>query len=153
MKISIGADHRGFDVKQRIIEHFTDIDWLDVGTFDDQRTHYPLFAQRVCKHILQGDADVGILICGSGIGAAMAANRHKKIYAANCWNETVARVAKEHDGANVLVLPSDFISNGEAFAIIKAWLSVTFKGGVYAERLAMVDSCPFETPDSPGSSG
>jgi ribose 5-phosphate isomerase B len=139
MKISIGADHRGFALKQELIKHFHDTTWLDVGTFDTSRTHYPIFARRVCESVLSQEVDAGILICGSGVGASIAANRHKKIYAALCWNKTVARVAREHDGSNVLVLPADFVSEQEAFAICDAWLSASFKGGVYQDRLTMID--------------
>ncbi len=139
MKISIGADHRGFKLKQAIVEHFGDVEWLDVGTHDEQRTDYPLYAQRVCKAISDGGAQAGILICGSGVGVSIAANRFKGIYAALCWNADVARLAKEHDGANVLVLPSDFVTSEQAFEMIKAWRDAVFKGGRYQERLEMMD--------------
>ena len=141
MKISIGADHRGFNLKEDIIEQFKEIDWLDVGTFDTTRTHYPIYAKRVCEHVLNKNVDVGIVICGSGVGASIAANRYEKIYASLCWNEGVARAAKEHDGANVLVLPADFVGAHEAFAICRAWFDTTFKGGVYQDRLDMIDRC------------
>ncbi len=140
MKISIGADHRGFALKQELIKHFYTITWSDVGTFDTMRTHYPLFARRVCESVLAKECDFGIVICGSGVGASIAANRHKGIYAALCWNEDVARLAKEHDNANVLVLPADFVSVQEAFAVCNAWLAASFKGGVYQERLSMIDN-------------
>lgn len=139
MKISIGADHRGFALKQALIKHFHDIAWTDVGTFDTVRTHYPIFARRVCEAVLSGQSSVGIVICGSGVGASIVANRHKGIYAALCWNKTVASVAKEHDGSNVLVLPADFVSEQEAFAICNAWLAASFKDGVYQDRLIMID--------------
>ncbi len=139
MKISIGADHRGFLLKQAIIKRLLDISWLDVGTDSTARTDYPIYAQRVCRDLTEKKADLGILICGSGVGICIAANRYKGIYAALCWNSDVARMAKEDDGANVLVLPADFISEQEAFAIINAWLKASFKAGVYQKRLALID--------------
>ena len=139
MKIIIGSDHRGFQLKQALIAHFTDVDWVDVGTDNQKRVDYPTFAQSVCEAILRKHADRGILICGSGVGMAIAANRYKKIYAALCWEPEVARIAREDDGINVLALPSDFIDEIEAIAIVKAWCEAEFKGDEYKERLEMVD--------------
>lgn len=139
MKISIGADHRGFALKQKVIEHFREHQFVDAGTFTDERTDYPLYAKKVCADLLAGRAEAGILICASGVGMSIAANRHKKIYAALCWNREVAVAAKAHDGANVLVLPADFVSVDEALAMVKAWLETPFNGGRYAQRLCMMD--------------
>jgi len=140
MKISIGADHRGFQLKAEIIKHFSDHTWLDVGAHSADRTDYPIFAHEVCKNIIAGKTEYGILLCGSGIGIAMAANRFKGIYAGLCWNEEIARLAKQDDGTNVLVLPADFVSTHQAFSIIKAWLDADFKGGVYQKRLEMIEN-------------
>ena len=102
MEITIGSDHRGYEFKQEIQRLFTDVEWIDVGTQDSlARVDYPEFAQKACELVLSGEAKQGILICGSGVGMSIAANRYKKIYGALCWNETVARVAREHDCANV----------------------------------------------------
>lgn len=139
MKISIGADHRGFQLKANIIDHFDQYEWLDVGTYSQDRTDYPIYAKRVCSDITKGDADRGILLCGSGVGICIAANRCKGIYAALCWNSKIAAMAVEDDGANVLVLPADFISQDQAFSIIETWLKAEFKGGVYQRRLEMMD--------------
>jgi ribose 5-phosphate isomerase B len=139
MKISIGADHRGFALKTNIIEHFEEHEWLDVGTYSDQRTDHPIFAKRVCQDILSGEAEAGILICASGVGISIAANRFKNIYAALCWNAEVARLAKEDDNANVLVLPAFFVSPDLAFSTIDVWLKAEFKGGIYQRRLEMID--------------
>lgn len=139
MKITIGSDHRGFRLKQSLITHFTDVDWLDVGTDNQKRTDYPVFAQLLCDHILKKHANLGILICGSGVGMAIAANRYKKIYAALCFEPEIARIAREDDGINVLVLPSDFVDEIDAIPIVKAWFEAEFKGEHYQERLDMVD--------------
>ncbi len=163
MKISIGADHRGFELKHLIIEHFgcachpgplsprtlsrggvhpiasMCCEFLDVGTFTADRTDYPLYAKKVCADVLAGHAEAGILICGSGVGMSIAANRYKRIYAALCWSVEVARHAKAYDGANILVLPSDFVEPEIAFQMIAVWLETPFDGGRYEQRLCMID--------------
>lgn len=139
MKISIGSDHRGLELKHFLQKALPNITWHDVGALDAHRSDYPEFAELVCKEIIQSKAAAGVLICGSGIGMSIAANRHKKIYAALCWNPEIARLAKEDDGANVLVLPSDFVSGEQALAIFNAWAQAIFKGGRYADRLDMLD--------------
>lgn len=141
--IAIGADHRGFALKKFILEQKElashAISWIDEGTFAPERTDYPLYAKRVVDAILFKRADLGILLCGSGVGVAVSANRYPRIYAGVAWNETIARAAKEDDNSNVLVLPADYIENEQALNIIEAWLSATFKGGRYQERLNMID--------------
>lgn len=139
MKIIIGSDHKGHGLKSRIIEHFNFFEWIDVGTDSVQRTDYPVYAKKVCKGILAGEAELGVLVCGSGAGMTIAANRFAKIYAAVCWNKDVSVSAKADDGINVLVLPSDFVKNDLAFEIIKKWLNTKFKEGRYKERLDMMD--------------
>ena len=91
------------------------------------------------KFWMQGKAERGILLCGSGIGMVIAANRFKGIYAALCWNEAIARVAREDDGSNLLVLPSDFVHEDDAVALVQVWLKAAFKGGRYQVRLDMLD--------------
>ena len=140
MKISIGADHRGYALKTAIIKHFSTIDWLDNGTGSAERVDYPAYALAVTNDLMKQRAEVGILLCGSGVGMSIAANRVKGIYAGLCWSPAVATVAKEDDGINVLVLPADFVTVPEACAIIEAWLAARFKGGHYQERLARLDA-------------
>jgi len=139
MKISIGSDHRGFALKKYLIDNLDDYDWRDVGTFDEQRTDYPMYARKVCDDIEAGTSAFGVLICGSGIGMAIAANRIKGVYAALCWNEDSARVARQDDGSNILVFPSDFVTSVQAVEMFKAWISASFKGGRYQQRLEMID--------------
>ena len=140
MKIGIGADHRGFLHKEFIKQHIQSVEWIDVGTSNQDRTDYPIFSDKVVNLMLTHTVDVGVLICGSGGGMAIAANRHKNIYAVVAWNTEVARRCKQEDNANILVLPSDFISCDEAVAIINQWLAQEFKGERYAERIAMIDA-------------
>jgi ribose 5-phosphate isomerase B len=144
LRITIGADHRGFAMKQWLMSTLDQksgpFTWLDVGTFKPERTDYPPFAQAAANHIVANEAMLGILICGTGVGMSIAANRFAGIYAALVWNNDIARRAREDDNANVLVIPADYVSNEEALAMIQAWLGATFKGGRYQERLTMIDA-------------
>ncbi|HLW73042.1 MAG TPA: RpiB/LacA/LacB family sugar-phosphate isomerase [Candidatus Babeliales bacterium] len=139
MKIAIGADHRGFLHKEFIKEHASSIEWIDVGTHNQDRTDYPIFSDKVVQLMVTHAVDAGVLICASGGGMAIAANRHKNIYAVVAWNSEVARQCKQEDNANILVLPSDFISCNDAVEMINQWLAQEFKGGRYAQRIAMID--------------
>lgn len=139
MKIAIGADHRGFLHKEFIKEHMPSIEWIDVGTYNQDRTDYPIFSDKVIDLIHTRAVQLGVLICASGGGMAIAANRHKYIYAVVAWNVDIARQCKQEDNANVLVLPSDFVSCDDAVVMITEWLAQEFKGGRYAERIAMID--------------
>ncbi len=142
--IAIGADHRGFLLKDFLKDYKYPpsyaLMWRDIGAFTAERSDYPCFVPPVCHLILEEKADKGILICGSGQGMAVAANRFRGIYAGVAWNETIARVGKEDDNINVLVLPADFITHEQAVASVIAWLGATFKGNRYAERLMVIDS-------------
>lgn len=143
MKIVIGADHRGFAYKKYIKKAFESdatISWHDVGAHDDKRSDYPPIARAAVEAIRAGKAERGVLICGSGVGMAIVANRFAGVYAAQVWNEEVARMSREHDKSNVIVLPSDFVSEDQAVAIIRAWLSVKFLEGRYQERISMIDA-------------
>jgi ribose 5-phosphate isomerase B len=141
--IAIGADHRGFILKKYLLSlernlHIR-IAWHDVGTYDEDRTDYPIYAQRVSLELIEKRAELGVLICGSGVGIAIAANRFKHIFAAVAWNVEVATSAKTDDGCNVLVLPADFINEQGAVQMVIAWLHATFKRGIYKERIDMID--------------
>jgi len=140
MKIAIGSDHRGFATKNIIIEQIDAYDWIDVGCFNDTRCDYPEFAKLVVGAISSKEADLGVLICGSGIGMAIAANRFAGMYAGLCWNPEIAKSAREDDNVNILVLPADFVSSEQVIEIIHAWLQATFKGGRYQKRLDMIDT-------------
>lgn len=148
IKVVIGADHRGYHLKEILKSdlgyHIANLTIQDIGSFDSERSDYPEFAIKVAEHIKSGHAQYGILLCASGIGMAIAANRYKNIYAGICWNEKVARQAKEDDNINVLVLPSDYVSPEEAGKIIKAWLESKFKGDSngkrYRDRISMIDN-------------
>lgn len=152
MKISIGSDHRGVALKGLIIKECVEvevngklysIEWHDVGADSAERTDYPLYAKKVVSDITAGHTEYGVLICGSGVGMAVAANRTPGIYAALCWSPEIATIAHEDDGVNVLALSSDYISSDENLVIVRAmliaWAQQAFKGGRYADRLKMID--------------
>jgi ribose 5-phosphate isomerase B len=139
MKIAIGTDHRGFLHKEYIKTTFNNHEWVDVGTYNQERTDYPIYAHKVMMLMQESAVECGVLLCSTGIGMAIAANRYKHIYAAVIWNKEVALQAKAEDDINVLVLPSDFVSCEESVVIVTTWLSTEFKGGRYAQRLKMID--------------
>lgn len=139
----IGADHRGFHIKEQLKKHTMlgslAVQWIDVGAHDAQRSDYPLFVEKACQELLSKKADKGILLCGSGVGMSIAANRFAGIYAALVWNKEVSVQSKQDDNANVLVLPADYITESQALEMITAWLQAEFKGGRYQERISMID--------------
>lgn len=139
MKIAIGADHRGFLHKEFIKQHMRSIEWVDVGAHNEERTDYPLFADKVVRLMLNHEVSAGVLLCASGGGMAIAANRYNHMYAVVAWNDEIAKQSKQEDNANILVLPSDFVSYEASVKMIDVWLAQEFKGGRYAERIAMLD--------------
>lgn len=141
--IAIGADHRGFKMKSYIIDNFHNaahIQWIDVGAFSDERSDYPVFALAACYEILKRNAHYAILLCGTGTGMAITANRFATIYAGVAWNEQIARLNKEDDNVNVLVIPADYIDMTTVLAIVNSWLQSKFKHDRYEERIAMIDA-------------
>jgi ribose 5-phosphate isomerase B len=140
--IPIGADHAGFELKARLIEELSHLGYqpLDLGTHSAESTDYPPIAHAVARRVQGGEAARGILMCGTGLGMAYAANRHRGIRAAVAWNPEVARLSREHNDANVLVLPARCIPEAEALAILHAWLDTEFAGGRHARRVAGIDA-------------
>lgn len=145
MRIAIGADHRGYAYKEQIKKQIVHaqqhaITWIDVGTDNEERTDYPLFVTPVCKALQSKTAEYGILLCASGVGMSIAANRFSGIYAALVWNADVACMSREDDKSNVLVIPADFVSIEESVTMINAWLAASFKEDRYQQRIAMIDA-------------
>jgi len=140
IKIAIGSDHRGFDLKNYIIEELSNqFIFIDVGTYSKERTDYSIYAKKVIKLIQDNQLFYGILICASGVGMSIIANRYKNIYASLCWSSTIAKLSKEEDNSNILVFPSDFISYLEVINSINIWFNSNFKGGIYKKRLLEID--------------
>ena len=126
LKIAIGGDHAGFEYKQAIAEVLSSYEVTDFGTYSSASVDYPDFAHPVALAVESGNADFGILICGSGNGVAMTANKHQGIRAAICWNEELAALARSHNDANIVCIPARFISLEEAKKIVGLFLSTEF---------------------------
>jgi ribose 5-phosphate isomerase B len=137
MTITLGADHAGFSHKEAVKKHLVEKGFLvlDKGTHSDESVDYPDFIHPVAKAIETGDAALGIVFCGSGNGVAMTANKHQHIRAALTWNEELATLARQHNDANVLSIPSRYVSEDAAIAMADAFLSSSFEGGRHKRRV------------------
>ena len=144
MKIAIGTDHRGFTLKEAIIKQLTfaghAVQWIDVGCSSLERCDYPLYTEPVTELVQKKKVEFGVLLCGSGIGMSIAANRFADVYAALVWNVQVAQLAREHNHANILVIPADFVDEALSFKMIEAWLHAIPQEGRYAERINYINS-------------
>lgn len=141
--IIIGADHGGFELKERIKKYFEDnkIEYFDLGAkIEDNDDNFPEIAIPLAKNVASGKFEKGILICGSGVGVCMAANRVNGVRAVNCANEEIARLSRLHNDSNVLCLGGRFISEAEAIKIIDVWFNTEFLGGKYKVRNDMLDN-------------
>jgi len=138
--IAIGCDHAGYEYKEAIINALEEknIVCLDKGTDSLESVDYPDFIHPVADAIEAGLANLGIIICGSGNGAAMTANKHQGIRAALCWNNELASLARLHNDANILSIPSRFISIEEAVSMVEIFLSTEFEGGRHARRVGKI---------------
>jgi ribose 5-phosphate isomerase B len=143
MKVMIGADHAGFTYKEQVknllIAKGFSVE--DVGTHSPDSVDYPDFAHPVAQAVEDKQADWGILICGSGNGVAITANKHQGIRAALCWNVELARLARQHNDANVLCLPARFVSVEEALQMVEAFANTSFEGGRHSNRVAKISIC------------
>jgi ribose 5-phosphate isomerase B len=136
MKMVIGSDHAGYDLKEFIKSSYNElITWEDVGTFSNESVDYPDFAHPLAQKIENKEANFAILICGSGNGVAMTANKHKNVRAAICWIPEIAKLARQHNDANVLVLPARYVSFDDAKIIIDLFLNTNFEGGRHSKRV------------------
>jgi ribose 5-phosphate isomerase B len=137
MKIIIGNDHAGYGLKEKIksILQADGHDVEDVGTYSEDSVDYPDFAHQVAEKVESTQGEIGILICGSGNGVAMAANKHKGVRAALAWLPEIAALARQHNNANVLCLPARFISETQAKEIVDAYISAEFEGGRHGRRV------------------
>ena len=138
-KVIIGCDHAGYNLKLQIIEHLKEkgVEYVDVGTDSPASCHYPDFAHALCAKVQAGEAPVGILICGTGVGMSMAANKHRGIRAACCSDTFSARLTREHNDANVLCFGERVIGAGLAADLVDAFLDAEFMGGKHATRVDM----------------
>jgi ribose 5-phosphate isomerase B len=136
MNISIGNDHAGVDYKNYIIKNLEEkYNIVNHGTDDTNSVDYPDFAHPVSLDIDNRKSDFGVLICGSGNGVAMTANKYKKVRAALCWSEEIAKLAKQHNNANVVCIPARFISKEDALQIVRSFIDTKFEGGRHERRV------------------
>ncbi|NCP44881.1 MAG: ribose 5-phosphate isomerase B [Flavobacteriales bacterium CG18_big_fil_WC_8_21_14_2_50_32_9] len=140
--IPIGSDHAGFKLKEQLIKHLSKSGYKikDFGPFSEDSVDYPDFAHPVANFIEEKKADLGILICGSGNGINMTANKHQEIRSALCWKPEIAELARLHNDANIIALPARFISENEAIECVDVFLTTEFEGGRHSKRVEKI-SC------------
>jgi len=141
-KIVIGSDHAGYELKLKIAEHFEErgIAVVDVGTDSTESCDYPVFADALCKKIQLGECELGILVCGTGIGMSIAANKHAGIRAACCSDTYSAKLTREHNDANVLCFGARVVGEGLALDLADIFVDTDYVGGKHARRVAMLDA-------------
>ena len=140
--VALGNDHGGFKLKEEIKKYLDEvgIEYKDFGAYNEERTDYPIYAKKVAEAVSKSECDSGILICRSGHGMVIVANKFKNVRAANVQSEEEVRKAKADDNINILALGGDNIDINEAVRIIRTWIATEFKGGRYAERIHMIES-------------
>jgi len=141
MKVAIGCDHAGFTQKPAVLDFLYKNQYLvtDYGTYSPESVDYPDFAHCVASDIARGNSELGILLCGSGNGVAITANKHPNIRAALCWNAEIARLARAHNDANILALPARFVSAEEVFEILESFFNTKFEGGRHERRVHAIN--------------
>lgn len=140
-KIAIGSDHGGLEYKNAIIKYLQEkgYETIDVGTYTKESCDYPQYAHKVAKLVANKEADKGILICGSGIGMSIAANKTKGIRAALCSETTSARLSREHNNSNILCMGERLIGETMALEIVETWLNTEFSGGRHQHRIDLIE--------------
>lgn len=139
-KVSIASDHRGVQIKGRLMQSLVAHGFLvsDEGTDTDKAVDYPDFARSVAKKVSSGEADRGILICGTGIGMAITANKFSGVRAASCYDEVMVEMSRRHNNVNVLCLPGDMIGDRPVDELVLMWLNTEFDGGRHADRVKKI---------------
>ena len=138
--VVICSDHGGYKLKEEIKKYFEEagIEYEDVGAYSEESVNYPDFAVKVAEKIQNKTAETGILICRSGIGMSIVANKFKGVRATPCYNETTAKYSRMHNNANILGLGADYISVNEAICIVRMFLATPFEGGRHMERVNLI---------------
>ncbi len=141
LKVAVGSDHGGFEYKEAVIDFLKskNIEYTDMGTYTQDSCDYPVIAKKVCEKILAGEADRGILICGTGIGMSIAANKIKGIRASVCGDTFSARATRAHNNSNLLCLGQRVIGESLALDIVDMWLKTDFEGGRHQRRIDMIE--------------
>ena len=140
-KISIASDHAGFEMKKKIMKYLEEngFSLIDRGPSNSESVDYPDFAKKVCKDLLNQNVDRGILVCGSGQGMAMVANKHKGIRAALCNSEEMTELARAHNDANILTLGARFVDESLALSCVEKFISTSFEGDRHIQRINKID--------------
>ena len=143
MKIALASDHGGFKLKEFLKKYIEkqNIDYIDLGTDSEESVDYPDFAAKMAQAIKNQQADIGILVCGTGIGISIAANRYHGIRAAILYDDDVARLAKEHNNANVVVFGGRTMSEEDCLRRLQIFLETKFAGGRHERRIATIEEC------------
>ena len=141
MKIAIGGDHAGFQYKERIIKHLKEAghEVTDFGPLSDESVDYPDHVHPLASSITDNSCELGILICGSGNGVAMTANKHSNIRAALCWNTELAALARQHNDANIICLPARFVAYEYAESLADTFINTEFEGGRHGRRVEKIN--------------
>ncbi len=135
MKIPIASDHAGFGLKENIIKKFQDVEFEDVGTFSEDSCDYPDYISLASKKVSTGEAERAIVICGSGVGASIVANKYNNVRASLCFNSYMAEMTRRHNDSNILAIGARVVGEDIAFAIVASWLQTEFEGGRHQRRL------------------
>ena len=140
-RIPIASDHAGFEMKQKLAAHLTKLGYEveDLGTDSPASSDYADFAHPLASEVERGEVKRGVLLCGTGLGMAYAANRHPHVRAAVVWNPEVAEMSRRHNDANVLVLPARYLSDEDAAKILDTWLETPFEGGRHERRVQKIE--------------
>lgn len=138
--VAIGGDHAGFEYKEDLISFLEakEIPFKDFGTYSNDSVDYPDFAHPVATAVEQGQAAFGILLCGSANGVAITANKHQGVRAALCWGEEIAKLAREHNNANIICIPARFVREGDAEKMVEIFISTEFEGGRHERRVEKI---------------
>ena len=139
MKIAIASDHAGYELKRQLKEFFVKISFIDVGTFSEESVDYPDYAHKAIKQYNQGNCEKVILICGSGNGIQMTANKYKNIRCGLCWDPEIAQLARSHNNVNVIAMPARYISFNTAKEIVQTFLETPFEGGRHQKRIDKIN--------------
>jgi len=140
MKIAIGADHAGFELKEFIKRELTssEVSFVDFGTISADSVDYPDFAHPTASAVENGTCELGIVVCGSGNGVNITANKHAGIRSALCWEPEIATLARQHNNANMIAVPARFVSQSKAIEIVAAFLNASFEGGRHQNRIEKI---------------
>jgi ribose 5-phosphate isomerase B len=141
IKIAIGSDHGGFELKEKIVEYLKSngIEFKDFGTFTNESCDYPVVAKEVASEVAQGNFNKGVLVCGTGIGVSIVANKIKGIRAALCFDTFCAKMSRAHNDANILCLGQRVLAQDLALEIVDVWLKSEFEGGRHEKRVGMIE--------------